>query len=181
MIRYQSEQPTKNWRLGIKRAFVSFNPFIVGSFLGIMLIILGGILLFGGRIYNNLIWVIPLSLLITVTWFFLYYKVKILPDFIRTRRKLLERDSPEFQEDIYTKEGIKQNVYGKMLHYDYSELKGIYFFSDIIFVRDKTQIIMYYARDSFVHATEEEWVQFMKTQNPKIKVRRFKFDYIWYL
>lgn len=90
MIRYQSEQPTKNWRLGIKRAFVSFNPFIVGSFLGIMLIILGGILLFGGRIYNNLIWVIPLSLLITVTWFFLYYKVKILPDFIRTRRKLLE-------------------------------------------------------------------------------------------
>ena len=40
MIRYQSEQPTKNWRLGIKRAFVSFNPFIVGSFLGIMLIIL---------------------------------------------------------------------------------------------------------------------------------------------
>lgn len=47
MIQYQSEQPTKNWELGIKRAFVSLNPFVVGSFLGIMLIILGGILLFG--------------------------------------------------------------------------------------------------------------------------------------
>lgn len=40
--------------------------------------------------------------------------------------------------------------------------------------------VLHYARHSFTNATEEEWVQFMKTKNPNIKVRRFKSGLFWY-
>ncbi|MGO4939696.1 hypothetical protein ACTQ45_06695 [Fundicoccus sp. Sow4_D5] len=96
------------------------------------------------------------------------------------RQHVYERNLPESQEDIYTKEGIRQSIHGKIIHYDYSRMKGIYFSSDIIFVRNQKGIIMYYARGSFINATEEEWVQFMKSKNPKINVRRFKSGFFWY-
>lgn len=43
------------------------------------------------------------------------------------KQNIKKNNLPEFQEDIFIKEKIIQNIYGKIIHYNYSEIKGIYF------------------------------------------------------
>lgn len=180
MIQYQSEYPTRNTEIGFRRIYISINP---ASIYTLVIFIISGMILvkiLDESILEKLTWILSASSLLSLILIFYYYRTKAITGINKMKQNIKKNNLPEFQEDIFIKEKIIQNIYGKIIHYNYSEIKGIYFFSDVILVREKKGFIMYYARNSFTNATEEEWVQFMKSKNPKIKVRRFKSDYIWY-
>ena len=180
MINYQSNQPVNNHAQGYKRLMFSLSPFTIS------LIVLAFVFcamisdIFGQFGSDDIVWITIMSILLTVGYVNLFYRSKVLPLSEKVKYNIQMNDLPNFQEDTYSDEGITQNIYGQIYNYYYSDISSIYFFSDVIIVRKKMEFIMYYARNSFTNATEEEWVQFMKRQNPKIKVRRFKSDYIWY-
>ncbi|MRI86167.1 hypothetical protein GIY09_09955 [Aerococcaceae bacterium WS4759] len=181
MIKYNSNQPVKNSANGYKRLLCSFSPFHL--FLFILFFVFCATIsdLFGEFNSGDILWITMLSIILTIGQITLFYRSKVLPISEKVKHNIQKNNLPNLQEDTFSEEGITQTIYGQIYNYHYSDISSIYFFSDVIIVRKKMQFILYYARESFVNATEEEWVQFMKTQNPKIKVRRFKFDYIWYL
>lgn len=41
-------------------------------------------------------------------------------------------------------------------------------------ITKKGKGLIYYERNAFTNATEEEWLAFMKERNPKIKMKCFK-------
>lgn len=180
MIKYRSERPTEIPGIACRRIFLSINPVSLSLF-GLYCII-GALVsdLFGILVREALMWILVFSLSLTIGHITLIYRTKVLPFLEKVRINISKNGRPNLQEDVYNEEGIKHNVYGESHEYSYSKIKGIYFFSDVIIVYKKREVIFYYDRNSFINTTEEEWVQFMKSKNPKIKVRRFKSDYIWY-
>lgn len=181
MINYQSNQPVNNHAKAYKRLMFSLSPITITLTILAFIFCAGISDIFGQFGSEDIIWITIMSILLTIGYINLLYRSKLLPVLEKVKHNIQKNNLPNLQEDTFSEEGITQTIYGQIYNYHYSDISSIYFFSDVIIVRKKMQFILYYARDSFVNATEEEWVQFMKKQNPKIKVRRFKLEYIWYL
>ena len=180
MIKYRSEQANEDMAIGYRRILFSVNPltlFLFGLFCILWALISD---LFGEFTLDDIPWIVLCALLLVVVYVTVLYRAKVLPVMEKVRINVQKYDVQDLQEDEYTEDGINHTLFSFSFHFNYSEINAIYFFSDIIIVRRKRKAIFYYTRNSFINATEEEWLQFMLSKNPKIKVRRFKTDYIWY-
>lgn len=92
--------------------------------------------------------------------------------------KKYEKKNSPVQKHLFHLDGIAITRSGENSKMSYQKIGTIIFFSDIIVINKKIGSLMVYQRNSFINATEKEWIAFMKERNPKIKVKYLKNDYI---
>lgn len=180
MIIYQTNNPVKYLKIACKRQINSLNPMTLIMF-GIFFVLSSSIsLLFEGVFLGELSWIVMVSILLTIIFFALFYPLSLKKQFDKLERDIREKNLSENQKDIYKDDGIEFNIFGKISYHDDTYFSSILVLKDVIIIRRNLKNVLHYARHSFTNATEEEWVQFMKTKNPNIKVRRFKSGLFWY-
>lgn len=176
-IIYQTTDPMKSLKkyfntlrfgLGPETLFITLFLFIYWALF---------IKLEGFYIAVNLNWILKKTLL-SFIFFTIASIIIIAPLCYAIAKKKYEKKKSPVQKHEFQLDGIAITKSSEHTKISYQKIGTIILFSDIIVINKKIGSLMVYQRHSFINATEEEWLAFMKERNPKIKVKYLKNDYI---
>lgn len=181
-INYYTIDSFADIKKGMRRENLCIGLKTVVSFLESLLIIIALTIVFTAIFKETIVNPAPFILKWTVVWVFATYvlvNALFLPLHLKLiERKIVKKKLPLVKNDEFMINELRYQLFDKRLSINYLDLKQIVLFSDMIMITKRGKGLIYYRRNSFTNATEEEWIAFMKERNPKIKVKYLKNDYI---
>ena len=177
-IHYQSANSFFTFKKGTYLYHLSFGKRSLGFIALSILIWSFYIAYIGASLTTNVFWIIKWGLLMFIGDYLLTSFVYLPLYFKWYSYQIRKKKVSLFQSVYFTQNCINHLLINRRILLKYNDVREIVFCSDLIMLFKKSKGILYYDRNSFTNATEEEWIAFMKEHNPKIKVKYLKNDYI---